>query len=149
MPVMQGGGIPPRVASPAPLPPNAASAAAAAVASGFQFTSSMHTFVHGCSWGSFGNLAAGLGSSGNLAALNAAHCGSGSSTPTLAAAQHAPPPQQQVAAAAAVVAAQQAAAQQAAAGQRQAQTPPLGQARAKQSSCMRNVFSEPSLNTSA
>lgn len=86
-------GIPPRVASPAPLPPNAhanAVAHAATLGNNVGFTSSMHTFVNGCSWGSFGNLAAlggsPFGSSSNLPALAASQAATGSSST---------PPQQQ------------------------------------------------------
>jgi hypothetical protein len=155
---------PPRVTSPPPLPPNTAA---------LPFTNGMHTFVHGCSWGSFGNLAglggSPFGSATNLAALGAAAAaggGSGMATPTGQGLPPAHPPGPSPHAKAAASGKQEPAAQQhhqqqRRAGQQQqlqaAQqqaaapppalqlTPPAPQAR-RATGFLRAVFSEPSLN---
>jgi hypothetical protein len=156
-----GAAVPPRVVSPPPLPSN-------------PFTSSMHTFVHGCSWGSFGNLAglggSPFGSATNLAALGAAAAAganagganaggaatpsaatpgggaSGASTPSLPPA-HPPahPPLPAKGAASSLKPGETAARQHAAAAAAAQLTPPAPQAR-RATSFLRAVFSEPSLN---
>ncbi len=152
--MMPGSDLPPRVASPAPLPSAAAHQTAFG---GAMFANSMHTFVHGCSWGSFGNLASPLGgspfgSSSNLAALGgaaqaqaAAAAGAHSPAPPPGLQQTPPVKQQQHGPAAAAAAQQQ---QQHTPG---AGTPPLAAQRreSRPMSFMRSVFSAPSLDSTS